>query len=244
MKLIIIAAGEGSRLRTLTTNVPKTLLRVNGRPVLSHLLDNALRLNIEGVVVVTGFQAAKIEDHLSTWQNESLTIETVYNPDWKLSNGISVLAARPHIPQGEPFMISMSDHIYGPDLLRLVHSASMGRYSARVGLDFKLDQIYDMDDAMKVEVDASVLDRVTAMSKTLSTYQAVDCGLFQCAYSFMDHLATVSESGDASLADACNAAITEGTMGGIDIGNLAWQDVDTPEAYAHLDDPGVLQRIL
>jgi len=244
MKLIIIAAGEGSRLRSVTAKVPKSLLPVNGRPVLSHLLDNALRSKIEGVVVVTGYKAAQIEDHLSIRREESLTIETVYNPDWKLSNGISVLAARPHIAQAEPFMISMSDHIYGPDLLRLINSASMGRYSARVGLDFQLDQIYDMDDAMKVEVDASDNDRVSAMSKTLIKYQAVDCGLFKCSYSFMNILATAAETGDASLADACNVAITEGTMGGIDIGDLGWQDIDTPEAYIHLDDPGVLQRIL
>ena len=60
----------------------------------------------------------------------------------------------------------------------------------------------------------------------------------------MDRLASAIKNGDASLADARNAAMTEGTTGGIDIGNLEWQDVDTPETYANLNDPGLLWRIL
>ena len=86
--------------------------------------------------------------------------------------------------------------------------------------------------------------RLQGMSKTRSIYQAVDCGLFKCLYSFMDRLASAIKNGDAGLADACNAAMTEGTVGWIDIGNLGWQDVDTPKTYANLNDPGLLWRML
>jgi choline kinase len=244
MQLVIIAAGQGSRLRSVTAGQPKSLLPVNGRAVIDHLLDNARSLDLSGVIVVTGYEAGQIEDHLAGYHHDGLPIRTVHNPDWKEPNGISVLAARSLVPESAGFLVSMSDHLYGPALLKKIAKAPMDRFTARVGLDFDLDSIYDMDDAMKVTVAPDDRDVITGMSKELTAFDAVDCGLFICRHEFFDTLAEAVARGKGSLSGACNLLMPDNRLGGIDIGTAGWLDIDTPEAYAELDKPEVLNRIL
>ncbi|MFC1546935.1 sugar phosphate nucleotidyltransferase [Candidatus Neomarinimicrobiota bacterium] len=233
-KLVIIAAGEGSRIRSVSKAIPKTLLEIGGKQILDHLLDNCLQVGITQCVIVTGYRAQDITDFLKT-RDRGLELETVQNPDWKSPNGISVLKAKSHIPKGDDFLISMSDHLYGPALLDLVLQSSLAERVANVGLDFNPDQIFDLDDGMKVSVDPSDREIVTGMSKELASYQAIDCGLFRCRYEFFDALEEARERGKCSLSDACNQLIPERRLGGVDIGNRFWIDVDTPEAFAYAE---------
>ncbi|MFQ6612348.1 MAG: sugar phosphate nucleotidyltransferase [Fidelibacterota bacterium] len=233
MILVIIAAGEGSRVRSLSSGKPKTLFPVNGKPLISHLLYNCSVVGITQVVVVTGYQHRVLENYLLSGFG-SLSIEIIHNPQWKMANGVSVLTAKAAIPQGEPFILSMSDHYYESDLLKKVLDSDLAGDGARVALDFNLDQIFDIDDAMKVTVDRLSRLKVTAMSKELDPYDAVDCGVFKCEYDFFNALEIAQKSGNCSLADACNILIKEGSMGGINIGDSFWLDLDTPEAWNHL----------
>jgi glucose-1-phosphate thymidylyltransferase len=68
MKLIILAAGYATRLYPLTLNQPKPLLRVAGKPMLEHVLDNLATLPyIDHAYVVTN---AKFVDHFQQWADE------------------------------------------------------------------------------------------------------------------------------------------------------------------------------
>lgn len=233
MQLVIIAAGQGSRIRSVTAGIPKTLLLVQGRPLLTHLLENCTQAGIGEVVVVTGYRHEDIEAYLSR-QHSELKIETVYNPEWRLENGVSVLSAQAAIGDREPFLLSMSDHWYGVDLLKKVIAGSGPNFTATVALDFNTDRIFDKDDGMKVRVDPADPTRITGMSKDLKKYDAIDCGVFHCRSAFFPALRAARKSGRCGIADTCNLLITEGTMGGVDIGDSNWLDIDTPEAYRQL----------
>jgi len=233
MKLIIIAAGQGSRLRSLTGGIPKTLLKLKGKSLLDRVLENAVSVGIKDAVIVTGYRSQDLETYVDKHRFD-INIETVFNADWDKANGVSVLVAKPLIPQGEPFLISMSDHIYDAQLLEKVSSSSSADYDALVGLDFRINEIYDIDDGMKVSVDKNNKLKIIDMSKKLPSYDAIDCGVFKCNFSFFDTLKSASQSGNLSLADGCNLLINDGRMGGIDIGDSFWMDVDTPEAFEFL----------
>jgi choline kinase len=167
-------------------------------------------------------------------QNYDINVETIYNANWDKANGLSVLAAKPLIPQGEPFLISMSDHVYDAQLLEKIILSSLKKYDALVGLDFRINEIYDIDDGMKVSVDNNTISKIIGMSKTLPEFDAIDCGVFKCKFDFFNALEAANESGNCSLADACNMLIAKSRMGGVDIGNSFWMDVDTPEAFEEL----------
>ncbi len=63
MKAVILAAGKGTRMKDLTQELPKPMLRVQGRPILEHILDGLLAAGICDVCLITGWRADVIESH-------------------------------------------------------------------------------------------------------------------------------------------------------------------------------------
>ncbi|MFM8357576.1 MAG: nucleotidyltransferase family protein [Verrucomicrobiota bacterium] len=62
-KAVILAAGKGTRMRELTQEVPKPMLRVQGRPILEHILEGLLAAGIRDVCLITGWRAEVVEEH-------------------------------------------------------------------------------------------------------------------------------------------------------------------------------------
>ena len=62
MKALILAAGEGTRLRPLTTNIPKPLLTVAGRPYLAHLVQALRDAGIKEQVILVGWKANRVKE--------------------------------------------------------------------------------------------------------------------------------------------------------------------------------------
>ncbi|MFL5844388.1 MAG: sugar phosphate nucleotidyltransferase [Solirubrobacteraceae bacterium] len=100
---MVLAAGAGRRLQPDTDNLPKTLLPVAGEDtILDIALRNLAGVGLDTVVIVTGFEADKIEarrDDLA--RRYGLQIETVFNPkaeEW--NNAYSLWYARDYFDQG------------------------------------------------------------------------------------------------------------------------------------------------
>jgi dTDP-glucose pyrophosphorylase len=71
VKAVILAAGKGTRMKDLTNEVPKPMLKVQGAPILEHILKGILAAGIREVFIVTGFRAETIEDYFgdgARWQ--------------------------------------------------------------------------------------------------------------------------------------------------------------------------------
>ncbi len=62
MQCVILAAGKGTRLRPLTENTPKPLVKVAGKPLLDHIVE-ALPSAIEELIIVTGYLEEQIREH-------------------------------------------------------------------------------------------------------------------------------------------------------------------------------------
>lgn len=65
MRVIIPAAGIGSRLRPHTHTIPKSMLHVAGKPIIGHILDSIIALQPEELVLITGFLGEKIQAYVS-----------------------------------------------------------------------------------------------------------------------------------------------------------------------------------
>ena len=228
MKLVIIAAGKGSRLKSETKNNPKALTVINGHTIIDVILNNCVVNGINEIVIITGYDKTSIKSYLNgKWDN--LNIDYIYNDEWHLENGISVLKAKSAIGHNDEFMISMSDHLYFADMMKRVKESSLSNRVVNFGLDFNINNIFDIDDGMKVFAQPNTM-MVQSMSKKLKNYNAIDVGLFKCSYQFFSFLENLNKSGSCSLSAGCNELIDQELLGGVDIRDSFWLDIDTPDA--------------
>ena len=228
MKLVIIAAGKGSRLKSETKNNPKALTVINGHTIIDVILNNCVINEINEIVIITGYDKTSIRNYLDgKWNN--LKIDYIYNDEWHLENGISVLKAKSAIGNNDEFMISMSDHLYFADMMKKVKESSLSNRVVNVGLDYNINDIFDIDDGMKVFAQPDTM-MVKSMSKKLKNYNSIDVGLFKCSYQFFSFLENLNKNGSCSLSAGCNELIDQELLGGVDIRDSFWLDIDTPDA--------------
>jgi dTDP-glucose pyrophosphorylase len=63
MKAVILAAGKGTRMKELTNEIPKPMLKVQGRPILQHIIEGLMTTGIRDFCIVTGWRAEVVEDY-------------------------------------------------------------------------------------------------------------------------------------------------------------------------------------
>ena len=71
MQAIILAAGMGKRLKQLTQNNTKCMVKVNGVPLINRTLNQLEQHNLSRIVIVTGYEGQKLREHI-----EGLHIKT------------------------------------------------------------------------------------------------------------------------------------------------------------------------
>ncbi|HMQ06340.1 MAG TPA: phosphocholine cytidylyltransferase family protein [Saprospiraceae bacterium] len=110
MNAIILAAGQGTRLRPFTDHVPKCMVEVRGRPILLHQLHTLKKEGIDNIIVVCGYREEKIH---------SQGIIKVLNPEFATTNMVySLFCAESNLKP--PFILCYGDIIYHPDTLRQI----------------------------------------------------------------------------------------------------------------------------
>ena len=226
---LILAAGHGSRLRDHVPVAHKALVQIEGEPLLVRTCRMLEQSGLREVVVVTGHCGADVGAALNGASGLGIGLRFVENPQWKLSNGVSVLAATAVL--AEEYLLLMADHLFDPKMIAAMRSVSLSPGEVVLAVDRKLDAIYDMDDATKVRLTG---ERIAAIGKELTDFNGIDTGLFACSDTLVARLSEVeAHRGDCSLTDGMRALIERGRLRALDIGAAWWQDVDTPGALAH-----------
>jgi len=226
---VILMAGQGSRLRGSDKTFLKPFVPVLGRPLICYTIEALIRAGIRKASFIVGYQSDRMTAGIKRSLPSGIEASFIENCEWQRQNGISVLAAASHITS--PFLLTMSDHLFDQSIVDLLlGNADLGELN--LAIDRKLDSIFDSDDAMKVQTRG---DRVFAIGKDLTAYDAIDTGLLVCPLNIFDHLERVKREGDCSLADGVRLMASEGKARAIDIGKAWWQDIDTPEMLAQAE---------
>jgi len=221
---VILAAGLGTRLNSISGFLPKPLVRFEGVPLLEHVMSGAKQAGVERFVIVLGHQGNMVRRWFAESRLRSTPVTWVENPDYHKKNGISLLTARHAVDR--PFLLLMSDHIFEPRTAACLLRERLEKDEAILAVDHKLDCIFDMDDATKV---VRVGDYVSSIGKTLKRYDAVDTGMFLCSTAVFDALAAVVKDGNCSLSEGMQYMASNRKLRAYDIGDAIWQDIDTPE---------------
>ncbi len=225
MQALIIAAGQGTRLRSEGPSKP--LVRLHGRPLIAHVVERLKLGGITECVVVTGYLRETLEHELSQISSATgISIRSVFNPDWELANGVSVLAAQSLL--AEKFILSMCDHLVDPELIqRMVATSDAARPGLAVDFNIKNPDV-DLDDVTRVSVTKGEILRI---GKNISDYNGFDCGVFSGSGLLITAL-------EKARKDNPSVSISDGVMSldlplrAIDVTGLRWIDVDDPAMFA------------
>lgn len=117
MKAIIPVAGIGTRLRPHTHTIPKALVPVAGKPIVGHILDELATVDVEDVVLVTGYMGDRVEEYIAQ-AYPSLSACYVHQEERK-GLGHAIALTRECVKSG-PVVIILGDTIVTADFSSLV----------------------------------------------------------------------------------------------------------------------------
>jgi choline kinase len=211
------------------------LVQFQGRPILEHIMRRAQQAWIDEFVIVLGYRGDLIRNWVERHWTGRARITLVENPDYHKSNGVSALKARNALRHN--FLLLMADHLFEPETARMMIRQRLAPGEVILGVDPKIDGIFDIDDATKVR---RIGDRIVDIGKDIPEYDAIDTGMFLCTPALFDELDAASKDGNCSLSDGMRRLASRGRLGAFEIGDARWHDLDTPEAFAHAERENLL----
>lgn len=134
MEAMILAAGEGTRLRPLTDRIPKALVPVRGRPLIAHVMDRLVAAGATRLVVNTCRFADRIEAFVREHAPAGVAVAFSHEPDGPYDTGGGLLAAADLFERDGPFLLHAVDVLSRIPLEELLarHRAARARAGERI----------------------------------------------------------------------------------------------------------------
>lgn len=227
MKAVILAAGDGTRLRQYTNGRPKQLVKLLGLALVERVLLAARQAGIRDFVIVLGYRPELIRRRLGDGSRYGVRIEYVINPDWERGNGSSLLAAEEALQGESRFLVLMSDHIVDPEIIRMALEHAPQGEECVLCVDSELRHIVDLEDATKVRLEGG---KITDIGKGIERFDAVDTGVFVFSPLIFEALRRADGGGSLGLTDGVREIVKMGKLRAVNIGGRFWVDVDREEA--------------
>ena len=151
MQTVVLAAGEGTRMRPLTATRPKPMLPVAGRPMLEHVLDAAVDAGASRLVLVVGYGEDAVREHFGdSYRGVPVTYAVQESQE---GTAHAVRAARPHLEEA-PFAVLAGDNLYDAPSMGDLFGAGPAMGAYRVD-DPRPYGVFELDDAGDVAADGA-----------------------------------------------------------------------------------------
>lgn len=116
MQAVILAAGMGKRLKDLTSEATKCMVKVNGISMIERMLNILDRHNLKKIIIVVGYEAQKLIDYVNSLEIKT-KIEYVSNDVYNKTNNIySLYLAKDYLIQDDTLLLE-SDLIFDEKIL-------------------------------------------------------------------------------------------------------------------------------
>jgi UDP-N-acetylglucosamine diphosphorylase / glucose-1-phosphate thymidylyltransferase / UDP-N-acetylgalactosamine diphosphorylase / glucosamine-1-phosphate N-acetyltransferase / galactosamine-1-phosphate N-acetyltransferase len=152
MKLVILAAGKGTRMGELTNDTPKPMLKVLGKNLIEHKLEATPLEQISEIVLVVGYLQHVIRDYFGT---EYKGVPITYVEDTLQGTGKAVWNAKQVLD--EPFLVMMGDDMYHPDDIAMILRTKGGILLDRVKKETKSGKVIIQDHKIVDVIEGAML---------------------------------------------------------------------------------------
>ncbi len=218
-RAVILAAGRlpgqngHDTLRSLTA--------VEGKPLLRWNIEKLAELGVREIAVVVGYRGDEIRTVVAGLPEiEQVKVRVIENPDWRLTSGISLLAAKDLITE-RTFCILGDRMIHREDLRSLASLPADGAECVML-VDTDLEGCQDLAGATKVRLAGGKRPRVVDIGEDLPDYQAYDCGHSLISPEILGELRRAKHP---RVADGLRAMAARGLVGAHEVRDRDWRRI-------------------
>jgi dTDP-glucose pyrophosphorylase len=246
MKAVILAAGKGTRMRELTNEMPKPMLKVHGRPILEHILHGLIAGGIRDFCIVTGYRADAIESYFDNGSPWGVAI-TYARQIVQDGTGKAAELAKDFIGS-DTFLLTYGDILVKPDTYRhMIDRFSQSQVSGLVTVTRGEDvtkggiNLFDAEFRLRRIIEKPAPAQIEQLTSQgwLHPNDPVwyNSGIYIFKPALFEFTAALRKSprGEYELPDAINAMLDAGhKIAGLEIQGR-WVDVRDPEVLAALE---------
>jgi len=216
---VVLAAGEGTRLRPLTRNRPKPMLPAANRPILEHVFDALVEAGINEIVVVVGYKRDRVQDHFGpSYRDVPVTYVT---QDKQLGSGHALLQAK-SVVEG-PVLVLNGDRLIDAGTITAVADthAETGNPSIAV-VERQETSRYGA-----VEVRDGDIAKLVEKPRE-GDYRLINGGVYAFGEDIFTEIGETSrQAGELALPDTLEQLIEHGRVRGVEVDGM-WVDATYP----------------
>ena len=227
-KGVILAAGDGNRLGSLTLTCPKVLLPLNDKgPLIKYPIEALVAAGISEIAIVVGYLGDKVIEVLGSGSSFGARLQYISNPHYLGGSAISVYEARDWA-QGDPIVLCMGDHLIEGKLVKRLLDRQT--FNETLCIDYTPARHHQLAEATKVTVDSAGC--IKNIGKALVYWDALDTGVFLLTENFFQalHELVQHRGTEVTISDVTRFLVSLGhRFDTCDVSGCFWADIDTKE---------------
>lgn len=230
-KAVVLAAGRGTRMRELTFSMPKPMVEVSGKPILSYILEGLRDAGVRKILIVIGYRKEVVIDYFE--DGSELGVEIAYVEQIRQDGTGKVVELARDFCGADPFILSYGD---------ILVDASSYRLLTRPGDADIIITVRHTEDASKGgAVYVNEKFEVTDLREKQRLEEATTCwynaGVYTFKSTIFPYVVQLEKSprGEYELTDAIRAMARDGKkVKAVEIKGY-WADVRDPEVLSALN---------
>jgi sugar O-acyltransferase (sialic acid O-acetyltransferase NeuD family) len=218
---VIMAGGKGTRLRPITENIPKPMVKVAGRPILEHIILHLAGSNIRKIYIAVNYLGEMIEEYFK--DGSAFGVEIHYLREETPLGTVRALKLIPEKPQ-HPFIVMNGDLVTQFDVERMLHYHKQGNYKLTIGAhDYRVDIPYGV-----IEWDDSE-NRVSRLREKPKQHFLINGGIYVIEPDMIDF---IEEGRMTPITELIEKGLEHGYRIGAHLVEGDWMDIGRPSELA------------
>lgn len=227
MKAVILAAGEGTRLRPITSSKPKPMIKISGKPILEHIINSLSYSEITEVIIVTNYKGEAIQQYFKDRKLDNLKI-SFKKQEKMIGTGNALGITESMI--NEDFILVYGDLLFSPNALKkIIHIFKTKKLDGVIAvIPVKNPEKYGIIEIEKNQKIKRIIEKPDSNSAPSNLANA---GLYIFSKEIFKKIKQLKPSirGEYELTDAISQFIKDGKqIEAVKISNEDWIDISRP----------------
>lgn len=222
---VILAAGMGTRLRSIIQTSPKGLLKLEGREIIKRSLQKLRDQGVSRLILVTGYESKQYEAALA---DEFPEVEFLCNHEFDRTGSMHSLWLTREVIK-EDFLLLESDLIYETRGLQMILDSNLKDLILLSGQTNSGDEVYVYEDQGKINYISKTFDKNRILAGELVGISRISLEFFQQLCSF--YSGSKERSQEDHYENCISTLSTKRNIPYLKIEDLVWSEIDDPSHY-------------